>query len=208
MKSITLLLAIVCTLVYQASAEKHTITNSGSTFSPGDISITVGDTVIFDISNNHNAVEVSKSTWDDNGKTKNGGFTIPFGGGSFVFDQAGIYYYVCEPHASIGMKGIIRVGEPSGIKKANTVIEGAVFPNPASNYFAISYSLEHKANVNISLLNITGKTIAVIYQDKQDSGSQYIEYNIDYAIPSGVYFIRIMTDNGYLLKKIIVAKNS
>jgi plastocyanin len=208
MKSFTLLFAIVCTLVYQASAEKHTITNSGNAFIPGDISIAVGDTVIFDITSTHNAVEVSQSTWDANGKTKNGGFTVPYGGGSLDFKQAGTYYYVCEPHASMGMKGIIRVGEPTGIKKTNTVIEGAVFPNPAGNYLTISYSLEQKANVNISLLSITGKTIAVIYQNELDSGSQHIEYNIDNSIPSGVYFIKIMTGDGYLVKKIIVAKNN
>jgi hypothetical protein len=39
----------------------------------------------------------------------NGGFDLPFGGGSVLVDQPGNHFYVCVPHAAGGMKGIINV---------------------------------------------------------------------------------------------------
>lgn len=95
------------------NAVTHIITNSGFSFSPAVININLGDTVNFVLEPMHNAVEVSEATWSANGNTSNGGFSIPFGGGILVPDQAKIYYYVCSPHASIGMKGIIRVNNPA-----------------------------------------------------------------------------------------------
>ncbi len=86
-----------------------TVSASGFSFSPSTITIRAGDTVNFAISSIHNAVEVSKAIWDVNGIASNGGFTLPFGGGSHTFTKPGIYYFVCTAHASFGMKGTIIV---------------------------------------------------------------------------------------------------
>ncbi len=86
-----------------------TVSSPGFSFSPASVTIRAGDTVNFVLAGIHDAVEVSKATWDANGNASNGGFRIPFGGGSHTFTQPGTYYYVCEPHASMGMKGTIIV---------------------------------------------------------------------------------------------------
>ena len=86
-----------------------TVVDTGFSFSPATATITAGDTVKFMLSGSHDAVEVSKSTWDANGATSNGGFTVPFGGGSVTFNQPGTYYYVCIAHVALGMKGTIIV---------------------------------------------------------------------------------------------------
>lgn len=88
------------------------VTNSGTTFTPANITITQGDTVQFNIGGSHNVVEVSQATYNANGTTSNGGFTLPFGGGQLTGLTAGTYYYVCTPHASLGMKGTITVSAP------------------------------------------------------------------------------------------------
>jgi|GEM_PF-2972667 len=87
----------------------HTVSSSGLTFSPNTITITAGDTVIFVLGSIHDAVEVSQATWNANGITRNGGFAVPFGGGSTVLTVVGTHYYVCENHGPMGMKGIITV---------------------------------------------------------------------------------------------------
>lgn len=94
-------------------ATKHTITNDGFTFSPASLTAQSGDTLVFSIGNDHNVVEVSKTTWDANGTTSNGGFQLPFGGGMLVLTQPGVYYYVCEPHASQGMKARLTIQSAS-----------------------------------------------------------------------------------------------
>jgi plastocyanin len=86
-----------------------TVGASGFSFAPSTVTIRAGDTVNFNIDAMHNALEVTKDTWDVNGSTSNGGFNIPFGGGTHTFSKPGIYYYVCTAHILFGMKGTIIV---------------------------------------------------------------------------------------------------
>ena len=108
-----ILLSIVFALLTAISfSTTITVINSGYTFSPDTITISVGDTVYFDLASAHNATEVSQSTWNNNGNTAlSGGFQTNYGGGLVLPAQlaAGTHYYVCQPHASMGMKGVIIV---------------------------------------------------------------------------------------------------
>jgi len=91
----------------------------------------------------HNAVEVSQSTWDANGTTAlPGGFQEPLGGGLVLPAQLGVgtHYYVCQPHASLGMKGIIIVQNNSGIADNKLQAGISVYPNPASTSMTIKAS--------------------------------------------------------------------
>ena len=86
------------------------ITTQGLNFVPKNVNISLGDTVFFDLGPSHNAVEVSKSVYDNNGNTPLiGGFNFNYGeSGSFIPDEAKTYYFVCQPHLPT-MKGIIIV---------------------------------------------------------------------------------------------------
>ena len=94
-----------------AFSQVQTINTAGMTFTPDTVTINLGDTVEFGSLGYHNAVEVDESTWIANDTTPNGGFYFTFGstGGYFIADSAKTYYYVCQPHASMGMKGVIIV---------------------------------------------------------------------------------------------------
>ena len=83
------------------------ITNSGNNFTPDTITVTVNTPVSFNLTASHDAVEVDMATWLANGTASNGGFTLPLGGGVFTPTNAQTYYYVCTPHAGMGMKGVI-----------------------------------------------------------------------------------------------------
>ena len=80
-------------------------------FTPADLAIAAGDSVEFTTPGNHNVVEVDKATWDASGSTpKNGGFSVGFGAvKTIAFPAAGVYYYVCSPHAGMGMIGKVTV---------------------------------------------------------------------------------------------------
>ncbi len=86
------------------------ITNSGFTFTPDEVSIKAGESIEFSVSSSHNVVEVSEETWHANGATSNGGFSVDFGATKTItFRNTGMYYYVCQPHAGMGMKGKVVV---------------------------------------------------------------------------------------------------
>lgn len=89
----------------------NTVTTVGNTFSPSEMTISAGDSVTFELGGSHNVVEVSKETYEAQGKEAlEGGFSVDFGATETVtFDEPGTYYYVCEPHAAMGMVGMITV---------------------------------------------------------------------------------------------------
>jgi len=108
-KILTFLLVISSSLVFS-----QTITTQGLNFTPDTININLGDTITFSLGNSHNAVEVSQSTYLNNGTNSNGGFSIGFGQtNTFIAQFSQSYYYVCQPHVNSGMKGVILVNNNS-----------------------------------------------------------------------------------------------
>ena len=87
----------------------HTIYASDyNIFSPSELTIQVNDTVYFENLTYHNVVEVNQETYNNNGTTSNGGFSLDYDG-YVVFNEAGTYFYVCTPHVMMGMKAYIIV---------------------------------------------------------------------------------------------------
>ena len=97
----------------------HTVTTTDDTsdmelymdFTPEDLTIAVGDSVNFEMSSGHNAIEVSQETYDNRESTPlDGGFQVQFGETLEVyFGEAGTHYYVCQPHTYADMIGTITV---------------------------------------------------------------------------------------------------
>ena len=87
----------------------YTIETVGMSFIPDTIVCDVGDTINFILGTGHNAVQVSDSTWISAGNTPLlGGFNFGYGStGYFIPDDCQAYYYVCQPHSQIGMKGVV-----------------------------------------------------------------------------------------------------
>jgi len=178
-------------------AAKYTVSNAGTTFSPATLTIEVGEDVEFDLGSSHNAVEVTKETWDANGNTaKSGGFSVPFGGGEIVFNTPGTYYYVCTPHASLGMKGTIIVQESTAISAVSDDLSAFhVFPDPASDHITVSYTLSSSAFITIRLFNTVGAEVASILRESQGPGQYQNTYTLNNDVSSGLYFISINTGN-------------
>ncbi len=148
MKKITLIAAL---LIYSLTgfSVTWTINNVSIAFNPVSITIIAGDDVNFVLESIHNAVEVSQATWDANGNTPlSGGFSVPFGGGLVSSSKltVGTHWYVCSPHASVGMKGIIIVSTSTGITENQSQLSISVYPNPAVDLITVK--------TNSGLLNI------------------------------------------------------
>ncbi len=95
----------------EAASEVVEIKTVGVTFTPDTVTIKAGDSVLFDVGGSHNVVEVSQETWDAGQKDAlESGFGVDFGEEKEIsFDTPGTYYYVCAPHAAMGMKGMVVV---------------------------------------------------------------------------------------------------
>ena len=203
----TILSVIIMTLTMGVGfAAKHTISNVGNTFSPDTLIIEVGEDIEFSLGITHNAVEVIKDTWDANGNTpKSVGFSVPFGGGEVVFPNAGTYYYVCEPHASLGMKGVIIVQAATAISSVsndNSTFE--VFPNPASDFINVSYTLNLSGIVNIRIMNAAGVEVANILKESQDPGQYRNTFSLNSDLASGIYYVSLISSNQSFINKLII----
>ncbi|MFM7023985.1 MAG: T9SS type A sorting domain-containing protein [Flavobacteriales bacterium] len=163
--------------------------SSGPSFSVATLTITEGDSVTFSLGSPHNATEVSQSTWNANGSTAlPGGFFAPTGGGTILPAKltVGTHYYVCTPHASMGMKAQIIVQAPTGFnEKSSTAL--SIYPNPVSDQVSIKSG---KSNFGTSffLFDLTGRQV--------HAGKLVNEYTtIDMSqLQSGVYFLQVGTE--------------
>ena len=147
----------------------YTVTTPGMFYAPDTINCNVGDTINFILGPSHNAVEVDQATYNANGFTSNGGFNFGFGTtGSFVVSSAQTHYYVCSPHVTMGMKGVIIANalpvfgctdstalnyDPSA-----TIDDGSCLGNPKNIFFS-EYAEGSSNNKYLEIFNPSNDTV-------------------------------------------------
>ena len=104
---------IVC--MSSAAAADATIGTSGFDFVPSDVTIDVGDTVTWtNLQPTHNVAESdspASNMWNGTGfRSGNLGDVDTY---QQTFATPGVLYFICEPHAGVGMKGSITVMAPA-----------------------------------------------------------------------------------------------
>ena len=199
MKKTSLLLAVFVIAGTSMFGITWTITNVGTSFSPSTLTIQQGDDVQFILDGSHNSIEVSESTYNSNGNTPlSGGWQTPFGGGTVSASMltVGTHYYVCEPHAAGGMKGIIEVTPATSIDKMMTGSDINLFPNPTHGLFSLQVE-QNLIGSDFKLYNLTGKEIA---KGKIENERTTISIA---QLPKGVYFLSL---NGIRSRSIKITK--
>ena len=203
MKKAILLFGMISFAVAAFSATVN-ITNAGFTFSPANVTINLGDDINFQLGGSHNAVEVSKATFDAGGNTPlPGGFSVAFGGGAVTADKltAGTHYFVCSPHASLGMKGTITVLNTTGIA-FNASKDGiSVYPNPSNGNFQLSVgNTKFSKEFDVEIFNVVG---AKVYS-KPELAQQHV-FNIEAAdLPKGTYILKVNNGEAAYYRKIVI----
>ncbi|HNW69304.1 MAG TPA: T9SS type A sorting domain-containing protein [Bacteroidales bacterium] len=199
---ISLALSILCITSY---ATVWTITNSGFTFSPATITITLGDSVNFNLGSIHDAVEVDQATWNANGATPlPGGFATPLGGGMVLPDKltVGTHYYVCSVHVgSSGMKGIITVQNPTNIAVNELDNNISFYPNPVKSVLYFNLNFPETQIMQLRLLNIAGQELLGM---EVKNGANNIDLE---NLTVGLYYVMLTSDKKHLYTtKIILLK--
>jgi plastocyanin len=199
----TILLLIIGLYGTTGFSVTHVITNSGFTFTPASLTITLGDSVNFDLGNTHNAVEVSETTWNANSNASLPGFSTGMGGGLVLPAQltVGTHYYVCTPHASMGMKGVIIVENPTEIKDNPLKASISIYPNPSKGKFQLDIeSSQNVKDCNLEIFNLMGVGMYTLsHLEKQDS------YNIDLSgLPKGIYLVKISYGTQFYYRRILL----
>ena len=79
-----------------------------------------------------------------------------------------------------------------------------VFPNPASENIFLSILSRQNLNYTVELVDVSGKTVKEFYSDEIFSGIKKVSSLDLTAISSGIYFLRVKSQEGTAAKKIIV----
>ncbi len=206
MKKFTICVLIL-TIGMSARATTWTITSAGFGFSPMNLTIAQGDTVVFDLEGIHNAVEVSQATYNANGTSPlSGGFALSFGGGTVLPANlsAGTHFYVCQPHAGGGMKGIIIVTQTTATEASPLPPSISIFPNPSQNgIFQLKMDeLEFVKSLDIEIFDAGGNKIYM--RQRLNTG---VIHEMDLSLfPAGMYLIKLFGDTRIYSSKLLIQK--
>ena len=202
-----LLFLIFTSFAFAGYSTTHTVVNSNFSFSPANLTIQSGDSVRFTIANIHTVVEVSQSTWNNNDNDPlSGGFQLNAGGGLVLPAKltVGTHWYVCGPHASQGMKGMIIVQQTTAVEDPAVGLAFTISPNPANDLVQVSWSRTNTSHeYQIDILDLSGKTVYTTKDVVNDGIIQRVQINLG-SFPEGTYIIRLQDDNGIRTKKLIL----
>ena len=187
-----LLFFLLFTMGIASFGKTWIITNSGFTFSPSTLTITVGDSVNFNINSIHIVQEVSQSTWSANNITPlSGGFSTPFGGGLVLPAKltVGTHYYVCTQHVeTTGMKGTIVVQNRTDISSNKADNNILIYPNPTNSIIHFNLNISEPQQALLNIFNMAGQKF-MEYQVQ--NGENSIDLR---SLSDGVYYL-IITSN-------------
>lgn len=202
-----LILALLFAAIYfNGFCATWQIVNSGFSFSPATLTIQQGDNVNFVLASIHNAIEVTQTVWNADGNFPVTGFSVPFGGGNVSAAEltVGTHYYVCEPHASSGMKGRIVVLPISSLTETKTISDIQVYPNPVVDLLNVRFDLSESAVFEIKLFDLQGKLVKVLLSKKQVEGPFLQSFNLTGETAQGVYLVKMTLGERSIFRKVIV----
>lgn len=143
MKKIATFIIILFSIITSYAQVTHTLTAYDHYFDPDTLYIQPGDTVDFVSIGYHSATEIDSVDWENNSSNSNGGFWVGVGSSTssskFTVNTLGKYYFICDPHASMGMKGVLYVQNSTGINE-KTIESNFSIIQLSENSFQANYS--------------------------------------------------------------------
>jgi hypothetical protein len=79
----------------------------------------------------------------------------------------------------------------------------SVYPNPASEFAQLTFTLTEATNISASLVNVMGQKVAAINGGNFAPGTHTVNLDIN-GLAAGVYFVNLNTGNGMVTEKLIV----
>lgn len=145
------------------------------------------------------------------------------GGNTFGYTSVMIYDPVEKISIAVMMNKDLN-GGPVGIAFMNTVIQNNPlgistlsvtnpekfslyqnFPNPFNPVTNIKFELAQKEFVTLSILNVLGQEVEVLYKGVLTSGTHNYRWDAN-TMTSGVYFYKLKTENQTEVKKMLLLK--
>jgi len=134
------------------------------------------------------------------------------GGNNWEFQESGTIadlnsvYFVDENYGWIcGDSSIILHTDNGGtvglIESLSNTSKLEVYPNPSNSQVTITFKIEQKGSIILSILNSSGQEVKQISSGIKDSGKIELDCS---KFSSGIYLINLQTEKGILTEKLII----
>jgi PKD repeat protein len=91
-----------------------------------------------------------------------------------------------------------------GVNEVNASI-GSTYPNPFSTSAVISYTLMNDADVQLTVCDVTGRTVAGLVNENQSAGAHQTTWTPN-DLPSGIYWVKMTAGDNTVTKKLVLIK--
>ena len=123
-------------------------------------------------------------------------------GQCFVPDSNGTYYVVVSNSNGCTTASQQYSVNNIGYAETNMLSMISIYPNPNVGLFTFETTLTHSSPLTIQLMNITGDMVSTINLGNM-SGQVKQEFDFT-SLAKGVYFMRINTSDGFMVRKIVI----
>jgi len=118
-----------------------------------------------------------------------------------------IDYEVCDGSSNCDTATVTVTVSMSGINELNTLVsEINIYPSPVNDELNISLKAEQSDDMQLEIVDITGKRIKLIANQQVAAGSSYNFSASTKDLNSGLYFCRISSDRSVVHQKFIVQR--
>lgn len=80
----------------------------------------------------------------------------------------------------------------------------SIFPSPARSFVYVNYELKQSNNVMISLKDLQGKTVSILFDENESAGKQVHKFTFENNTSSGFYFVEIKAGSLVKTQKILI----
>ncbi|MBP7496391.1 MAG: T9SS type A sorting domain-containing protein [Bacteroidales bacterium] len=87
-------------------------------------------------------------------------------------------------------------------KQEMSIADMKIYPNPVSEMLNVEFLMLNEGKVDIRLLDITGREIAMILDEERATGKNNVTFNIG-NIDKGIYFMKVSAGGSIVTRKIV-----
>jgi len=201
-----LLLVIVAAFGGQLWAAQHTVTVQNFSFTPANLSISHGDTVVWQCTSGfHNVHHLGTPSLFGNAAA-----SAPWTY-TFVFSDIGdsVFHYNCEVHPAM-MVGTVTVNslsapEPRTESFGRSYALEQNYPNPFNPTTSLVFDLAEPGNARLAVYNVLGEQVAVLAEGNFTAGRHEFAFDGN-GLASGVYIYRLESNGRVAEKKMVMMK--
>jgi plastocyanin len=199
------LLLLAAALARPVSATQHSVTVQNFSFTPANITIAHGDTVVWHcVSGFHSVHHLGNPS-----RFGNVAASAPWTY-QFAFSDVGdsVFHYDCAIHGT-SMSGTVTVQalaapEPP-IRPTSAFSLSQNYPNPFNPVTNIRFDLAHDGPAMLDVFNLLGQQVAELVNAPLAAGSHEVSFDAS-ALPAGVYFYRLAADGQTVQKRMMLLK--